>query len=449
MAWRSLRRLGHIARVLALHGLAAAVAGRTRLARRLPGYGLPRPERLRLLFEDLGGTFLKFGQMLALQPDVLPLAYCNALFKLLDRVDPFPWPEVERIVREDLGAAPDALFEEFERVPMATASVGQVHRARLGGARVVVKVQRPDVEFEFAHDVRLMIGVVRLVRLLRVRALYWLIDPVSEFVGWSREEIDSRHEARYLEILGGLAADEPGVRVPHVYRRLCSRRVLVSELLEGPTMLDYLRALESGDPELPDRLAARGFDRRRFAARIVDNFLDDALSHGVYHADLHPANLLILEDDVVGYVDFGITGVMSRYSRRHLLRMSLALARGDVETMYHEYLCITSHDERSDFAAFRTDLAELARGWYEETAEGPRLRGKITWIFRDIFQLSRRRRIMPERDIVKYVRSAIAIDGLLARFDPGVDVGSHIARVCAERLREEAWQRWSRPEEWI
>ena len=448
--WLSVRRLAHILRVLALHGATHLLAGRLGpVSRRLPASGLDGPERLRLLFEDLGGTFLKFGQMLALQPDVLPLAYCNALFKLLDRVDPFPWSEAARIVREELGAPPEELFDEIDPRPLATASVGQVHLARLGGERVVLKVQRPDVEIEFAHDVRLMVLVVRAVRVLGLRSLRWMVDPVSEFVAWSREEIDYRYEARYGEILRASAEGNPAQRCPRLYRRFTSRRTLVVEYLEGTTLLDYLRAVERGDDELPARLAARGFDRRRFAARVVENFLDDALSRGVYHADLHPANLLILDDDVVGYIDFGITGVMSRYSRRHLLGMSLALARGDVESMYREYLKITSHDERSDFAGFRAELFALAEEWYEDGPEGPRLRGKITRIFSEIFNLSRRRRIMPERDIVKYIRSSIAIDGLMARFEPSFDVPSHIAAACAERLREHARRRWMAPDRWL
>ncbi len=433
-----LRRLGRIVRVLLAHGLGVLAGRYPPLARRLPNARLTGPERLRTLFEDLGGTFVKFGQMLALQPDVLPLAYCNALFKLLDRIAPVPWEAAEAIFRQELGRSPGEVFDAVERAPIATASVGQVYAGFLGGRKVAIKIQRPNVEREFAADIRLMIVTLRLIRALRIRAGYWLVDPVSEFIAWSREELDYRYEARYGEELYLLAAHNPAQRVPEVYAEFTTRRTLVAEYLNGTTLLGYLRALEEGDEVLPRRLAARGFDRHRFAAAIVDNFIGDAFRHGIYHADLHPANLIILDGSQVGYIDFGITGQMSRYSRRHLLAMTLALARGDLETIKSEYLKITVHDAASDIAGFRAGIDRLAAGWYEEQGGERRLKAKITPIFTEMLQLSRATRVMPERDIVKYIRSAIAIDGLLGRFAPGFDIGRQLAVRCAEILSSEA-----------
>src|SRR6185436_8217540 len=161
-----------------------------------------------------------------------------------------------------------------------------------------------------------------------------MLEPMTEFVGWTREELDYRNEARYSERLRALSVGNPIQHVPRVYGELTTRRVLVAEFLEGVTLLDYLRARERGDEVLLQRLKAAGFDGRRFAANIIDNFLGDAFRHGVYHADLHPANLMILPGNVVGYIDFGITGVLSPYSRRHLVLMTLGLAQGDMETIH-------------------------------------------------------------------------------------------------------------------
>lgn len=444
----SLRRLGHIAAVLAVHGTAHLVARcpprrHGFLRRRWALCALQPAERLRRLFEDLGGTFIKFGQMLALQPDILPVEYCNALFKLLDRIEPFPYDDAARIVDEELGAPPEALFDRFERQPIATASIGQVHRAVLDGRPVAVKVQRPDVEIEFHHDVRLMAAAMFVVRTLRVASWQWMLEPMGEFVAWSREELDYRYEARYGRALRRNAGDTPVCCVPRVYDRFTTRRVLVVEYLDGVTLLQLLRARESGDREVLARVEALGFDPHRFATNVVDNFLGDAFRHGVYHADLHPANLVILDDNVVGYVDFGITGVISPYSRRHLVAMSLGLARGDLEVMYREYLKITVHGPGSDYAAFRRGLVERSATWYRDGAGDRRLDAKITRIFSEIFNLSRENGVMPERDIVKYIRSSIAIDGLLARFDPHFDIGEHIADTCAEFLRAEARSGWT------
>src|SRR5262249_22994494 len=154
--------------------------------------------RLRTLIEDLGGTFIKFGQMLALQPDVLPIEYCNALFDLLDRIEPFEMDQVERIFIEEFGRPPSAIFDSFDSEPIATASIGQVHLAYLGGRKLAVKVQRPTVQTDFAGDIRLMTGSIRLIKRMRLKSLYWLVEPTSEFIAWTDEELDYRREARYM-----------------------------------------------------------------------------------------------------------------------------------------------------------------------------------------------------------------------------------------------------------
>ncbi len=435
------RRLTRILRLvlsyLLLHLLGRRLESWPRLVRRLPGAELPGPERLRQLFEDLGGTFVKFGQMLALQPDILSPEYCNALFNLLDRVEPFPYEDARRIVTEELGRPPEEIFDSFDPRPLATASVGQVYVAYLTGRKVAVKVQRPRVQVEFAGDLRLMAATMAAIRWLRLKPLYWMLEPMTEFVGWTREEMDYRHEARYSERLRAFSEGSTIQYVPQVYTEYTTRRTLVVEFLEGVTLLEVLRARERGDEVLPRRLKAMGYDGRRFAANVIDNFLGDAFRHGLYHADLHPANLMILPDNVVGYIDFGITGVLSPYSRRHLMIMTLALAQGDMETLSSQFLKLSVFGRGSDVEGFRTGLVELSRDWYDSEGGHKRLRVNFTRVMTDMLQLSRRTEVMPERDIVKYIRSAIAIDGLNLRFEPDFHVGRYLEQECGRFLQ---WQ---------
>jgi ubiquinone biosynthesis protein len=443
--WRgNLLRLCWIGRVLASHLLAAALGPRLgrwpRLARRLPPGVLSGPRRLRAIIEDLGGTFLKFGQMLALQPDILSIEYCNELFELLDRVAPFPWSELERVVREELGAArAAALLERCERRPLATASIGQVHVTWLDGRKMALKVQRPAVEIDFAGDIRLMAATVALIRRLRVRRLYWMIEPMSEFIAWTREELDYRFEARYMEQLRRNAAGNPRERIPALVPTWSTRRVLVAEFLDGVTVLDYLRAIESGDQVLPRRLAARGFDANAFARNMIDNFLGDAFRHGIFHSDLHPANLMILPGNVVGYIDFGITGVLSRYSRQNLVALTLSYTRADMDGMAAAFLRVSEPGARFDLGAFRAGLDELAEEWYE--GKEKILRKNFTLMMLDMLKLSHRADVWPERDVIKYIRSSIAIDGLITRFAPAFSVGTYLGVVCDRYLRLHARQR--------
>ncbi len=406
----------------------------------LPQSSLSGPERLRTLFEDLGGTFIKFGQMLALQPDILPLAYCNALFNLLDRIKPFEFEQVERIFADEFGKRPSEIFDHFDPEPIATASIGQVYIAYLSGQKVAVKVQRPSVKTDFAGDIRLMTIAMHLITALHVKPLYWMLEPMREFVAWTREELDYRSEARYMEHTRRHAGDNAKELVPAVFWNYTTHCVLTLEFLEGVTVLDYLRALAAGDEVLQHKLNTMGFAPHQFACNIIENFLADAFRHGMFHADLHPANLMICRDNTVGYIDFGITGVLSPYLRRHLVALTLAYARGDLDGMCGAFFKVSSRDTNSDAEGFRNGLGMLAGEWYMVQGKVRHLRKNITLVMLDLLTLSRQTGIWPERDVIKYIRSTVAIDGLITRFAPTFDVGRYLETICDRYLRGQVRQ---------
>jgi ubiquinone biosynthesis protein len=393
-----------------------------------------------VLFEDLGGTYIKFGQMLALQPDILTLEYCNELFDLLDKITPVDYDQVEALIVEELGRPPAELFDSFDSQPLASASIGQVHVAYLDGQKLAVKVQRPGVERDFVGDIQIMTGAIQLIRRLRLKRLYWAIEPISEFAAWTREEMDYLCEARYMEQLRSNAGDRPLERVPYVLRDYTTSRVLVCEFLEGMTLLDHLRDLEANNQTGVDTLKSNGFTADQFARNIIDNFLGDAFKHGLFHADLHPANLMILPGNVVGYVDFGITCVLSHYSRRELVSLTLAYTRADIDGMCASFFKISALDANSDPEQFRQGLLKFADEWYERQGDQWRLRRNFTLVMLDMLRLSRRTGVWPERDVVKYIRSSIAIDGLVTRFAPGFDVGKYLGATCERHLKSQIRQ---------
>ncbi|HJP91130.1 MAG TPA: AarF/UbiB family protein [Pyrinomonadaceae bacterium] len=433
--WLSLRRLSYITFVITRHVLAHACGVLLAYLRPLSHVRPSGPDRLRTALEDLGGSFIKFGQMLALQPDILSLEYCNALFDLLDRITPFDYCEVEQIFVAEVGNTPAEIFDLFESQPIATASIGQVHVAYLNGRKVAVKVQRPDVETDFAGDIRLMAAAITVIKRLHLRSLYWMLEPTGEFLRWTHEELDYRYEARYMERLRHNASKNPHERVPEVFWPYTTRRTLVSEFFEGETMLSYLRALESDDEQRVNSLHRIGFEPDRTARHIIDNFLGDVFEHGMFHADLHPANLMILPGNTVGYIDFGITGTISRYSRRNLVALTLAYTRGDLEGMCEAFFRISVFDSETSQTRFREGLKLFAETWYETAGRERRLRKNFTLVMLDMLRLSRRTGVWPERDVVKYIRSAIAIDGLITRFAPSFDLGQHLQAVCDRHLR--------------
>lgn len=438
-AWSSLARLTHFAWVLARHG---AAGGLGRLARRLPIVGrrlpppAPGPERLRRLLEALGGSFVKFGQVLALQPDILPRPYTEALFDLMDRMPPFAYAEVERLCREELGAAPGEIFDAFDQTPIASASIAQVHVARLEGRKLAVKVQRPAARRQFGGDILLMAWIARAIRRARLGRLAWLASSLEEFVSWTGEELDFRAEARFMDQLAVNSRDRERERVPRVDWPRTSGRILTAEFLEGTTLLQYLRALGEGRDEVARRLARDGFEPERFAENVLENFLNGVFEHGLFHADLHPANLLILPGNTVGYVDFGISGVVSEYARHHLTANVMALARADAVTAAEHLLAIAELTPDSDTEGFRRGFEELGEVWFRRPAGARRWEKtrSYTEILLDGLRLSRRCRILPHPEAIRYMRSVITVDGLCSRIAPEMDRDATIERQCSDLL---------------
>jgi predicted unusual protein kinase regulating ubiquinone biosynthesis (AarF/ABC1/UbiB family) len=433
-----LARIARITAVLMRHGgghFLSVLARRWRWLRPLCRYPVHGPDRLRMAIEELGGTFIKFGQMLALQPDILSLEYCNGLFDLLDRVSPLPYSEVERVFEEEIGRKPAGVFDFFDLEPLATASVAQVHTAWLNGRKLAVKVQRPSVEDDFAGDIRLMAAAMRLIRALHLKPLHWLIEPMSEFIAWSRDELDFRREASYMRQLRQNARENPHEQVPKLVEEFVTRRTLVMEFLPGITVLSYLRALEGGDEAVVRQLEAGGFDSHKVASHIIDNFLGDVFKHGLFHADLHPANLMILPGNVVGYIDFGISGTISAYSRQNLIALTLAYTSADLPGMCRAFFRVSAMDSSTSAERFRRGLVRDARNWYEKEGRSLRLRKNFTLVMLDMLRLSRESGVWPERDVIKYIRSAIAIDGLITRFSPTFDLGQHLRDTCDKYLK--------------
>jgi ubiquinone biosynthesis protein len=310
-AVRRLGRISEISQVAARHGFGyffdthGPGALRSRRQQEIPleaDEGSTRGLRLRQMLDELGPTFVKFGQLLSTRPDVVPPDIVFELKALQDSVTPFSYGEAEHVILEELGLTVEQLFLEFEEIPVAAASIGQVHRAVLpNGRRVAVKVQRPDAPRQIEADLELMYQVARVVR-ERVKALEFIdtVALVDEFARTIRQELDYRMEARNAEQFHRNFAGHPHVRVPRVFWSYSRSRVLTLEYLDGV----HLRDLDLSSYTIDER--------QRLAYLIAEAWMHMIFRHGFFHGDPHPSNIMVLEEsEKIGLIDFGMVGKLT------------------------------------------------------------------------------------------------------------------------------------------
>jgi ubiquinone biosynthesis protein len=317
---RSLSRLSEIGRVATRHGFGYLLE-----RRRTPPDETPadRGRRLREMLDELGPTFVKFGQLLSTRPDIVPPDVVAELRKLQDDVSPVPVDQIEAVVRAELGLTVEQAFVRFDEQPIAAASIGQVHRATLPtGDEVIVKVQRPLAPRQIESDLGLMRSAARFVR-DRIKALDF-IDPeelVDEFARSIRQELDYLHEARNAETFRRNFGGSEMVVIPRVWWRYTTQHVLT---------LEYLDGVQIGDANVAARPPG---DRRALAYRMTDAWMTMIFRHGFFHGDPHPANILVLSGDRIGLVDFGLAGALSDEDMSRLTRLFIDAATENVAAL--------------------------------------------------------------------------------------------------------------------
>ncbi|MEA2355668.1 MAG: ubiquinone biosynthesis protein [Solirubrobacteraceae bacterium] len=428
---RGARRLTQLAYVVLAYGLLPALVPPRR--RTLSG-----PVRLRRALEDLGGTWIKLGQTLALRFDLLPPAYCHELFGLLNRVAPFPSAEVDRIVRTELGRDVGEVFASFAPEPFGAASIGQVHDAVLpSGMRVAVKVQRPGIERLITTDIALMYRVSRLLDLTRVFGGTRTRDVIDEFARWTREELDYTVEAANALAMRAQAGSGETAYHPDVFPEYTTSRVLTAERLDGILLVEVIRDLQTDRPGATRRLRAAGYDLDQVATNIVWNFLHQVYAVGVFHGDLHPANLLILPGNRIGYVDFGIIGRLTEPVRKSLVRYSGSLFAGEVDEAIRQFLRWVAPSPATDVPAATREMVGLTERFLdalERAADGKR---QIMARYQeDLLEITRTHRMAIDPAVVLYMKVVLTIDSVTSALSPALDLQDLHGRFFRELILE-------------
>ena len=317
--------------------------------------------KARLLLQELGPTYVKVGQLVSSQSQVLPDDWERELARLRQDVATFPYEDVRRIVTEDLGAPPEQLYERFDETPLAAASLGQVHRARVGGAEVVVKVRRPGA----ARRVRADLGIMRNLTRFLERQAAWarevgLAGVVDEFGRNVLSELDYNGEAYNARRLAAAVRDVPGVDVPGIHRELSSTRVLTMDFVDGVTITDL------------ERVRRAGVDLETLSERFLTAAVQQLLVDGFFHGDPHPGNVLVdLGTSNVCLIDLGMCGQLSLQQRFTLIQLVVVARRQDVAAMAHVMRGLSTPFRPVDETGYRRDFERRVGRFLDPAANAP------------------------------------------------------------------------------
>jgi len=385
---------------------------------------LSRAERVRMAIEDLGPTFVKMGQILSTRPDLLPTEFLYELGKLQDQVPPFASEQAQKIIETELQVPLDTIFRDFEEIPLASASLGQVHRARLAdGEEVVVKVQRPDIRKTIEVDLEILMHLATLAE--RHLAGWEIQRPtqiVEEFTRVLEKELDYTLEASHLERFASQFISDPTIYVPKVYRDATTAKVLTME---------YVDAIKVSDLE---RLKKARLNPQEIARRGFDLIMKQIFVHGFFHADPHPGNIFILPNNVICFLDFGMMGRIGQKSRDDFADLIMGAVSRDEAKVMDALLRLTYWDQEPDRRALQRDVSEFLDLYLyrplKEVELGP--------LLQELLDLVDKHRLRVPSDLFLMTKALSTVEGVGRTLDPDFDAMEQAApfmrRIQLERL---------------
>ncbi len=379
-----------------------------------------RPEQLACDLEKLGPTFIKLGQVLSTRPDLLPPAYLEALTRLQDNVKPFPFPDVQRIVEEELGARLSKAFSMFEETPLAAASLGQVHRAALRDGRVVaVKVQRPDIAQTVAGDLEALDEIAQfLSNRTGAGKRYDLVGMVAEFRTALEAELDYLREANNLRLIGKNLEEFKVIVVPQPVEGYTSKRVLTMDYVAGTKVTQISPIV--------------GLDLQRdvLADTLVHAYLKQIVIDGIFHADPHPGNVFVTDDGLLALIDLGMVGRLTPQMQARLLKLLLAISEGPGEEAAEVAVTLGEMLPEFNEAGFRRAISALVgRIGHQSIAEF-----QVGRVFLELAGLINDNAMRAPAELTMLGKTLLHLDEVARTLDPKLDVNECVRRNGVELM---------------
>ncbi|MFH1097139.1 MAG: 2-polyprenylphenol 6-hydroxylase [Candidatus Desantisbacteria bacterium] len=369
---------------------------------------LSAPERLRMAMEELGPTFIKFGQILSTRPDIVPAEYIKEFEKLQDDIHPFPFEDVRAIIKKELHLEIEDLFKEFSEQPIAAASIAQVHRAVLpSGKLVVVKLRRPGIEEIIEADLRILFALANLLeKRIPSTKQYNPMGIIKEFERNIKKELNFTKEAYHIEQFQKNFQNEPTICIPNVYWETTSKKILTMEAIDGIKVSDIKRIEEAGlDPKIIAKNGVRAILKQVF----VDGF---------FHGDPHPGNIYVLEGNRIAFLDFGIVGRIDERMQQNLSDAILGMLLKNTQQIIDCFWKLEAIDEDVDKRALKADLDAFVERYYEIPLE----KLKIGWMMQDVLEIAIRNKLKILPEFLLLAKTLIVIEGVGLMLDPTFEI---------------------------
>lgn len=381
-----------------------------------------QPQRMRLAFEELGGSFVKLGQMLSLRPDWIPPAYCEEFAKLQDSVKPFPTEDAIARIEQELGQPLNKVFKTFDKTPLAAGSIAQVHRATLKtGEEVVVKVKRPKVDQLFDMDIDIMLTVANMLKKKMPELMFDPVAIVNEFKRGAEAELDFKIEARNMELFYQSFSHSPTIRVPRLFPQQSTENIVVMEFLRGTKLSEYAKA--------HSHISSR---------KVVLHHLIDATFHqifvmGHFHADPHPGNILVLDHQVVGLLDFGLIGHLSESMKERVILLFISVIEGDVDGLVDSLVDIGAVETEINREVFKQDLIVRLGQFYDISLHELNLRKLAT----TVLGIARDYRMSLPTNVVMLMKTVVTLESIGESLYPKFNLVEFSRPTIKKLLRKE------------
>ena len=378
------------------------------------------PLKLRLMLQELGTTFIKFGQLLSTRPDIVGERIAEELANLQDDNPAITYEQVKAIVERELNGNIDELFEEFKHDHLATASIGQVHEARLiTGERVAVKIQKEGITDKIDLDIRILKYIAnrtdKLNANLRKLNLPGIMDEFDRSI---HKEIDYNNEFMNMQRIEMNFVENPAIHIPATYAKYCSSKVLTMEFIEGTKLNDVYESTSDK------------FDKKLLAKNVLDSYLQQLFIDGFFHGDPHPGNVMILEDNVVCYLDLGMMGFFDEKFKHDLSEVILLFMDQDVDGLINQLMYMDILDYDIDTSSLRRDLNDLFGRYF-----GVQL-NRFDGVLEALLSLMQEYGVILPNEVVTMARGLSMIEAIAHNLDPEIDVFASIKPVAKQIAKQ-------------